>query len=103
MSDFELSVLPVSVKESNPELSVFSSENINAPHICPVNLITAMEALNEPSVCLVYPVIAKETISEQSVCPLPVNEFNPELSVCLVSTNESEFACSVVTNAPDFE
>ncbi len=48
-----------------------------------------METLNEPSVGPVNPVIAKDNISELSVCP--------------VSTNESEFACSVVTNAPNFE
>ncbi len=59
MSDFELSVLPFSVKESKPELSVLNLETINAPHICPVN-----------------PVSAKEIINEQSVCPLPVNELD---------------------------
>ncbi len=46
------------------------------------------ETVNAPHICPVNPVIAKENISELSVCP--------------VSTNESEFACSVVANAPDF-
>ncbi len=64
-------------------LPVMNSETINAPRIYPVS-----------------PVIAKETISEQSVCPRPVNDL---LSVRPVSTYESEFACSVVTNTPDLE
>ncbi len=36
-------------------LPVMNSEIINAPHICPVNPITAMEALNKPSVSSVSP------------------------------------------------
>ncbi len=55
-------------------LPVMNSEIINAPHICPVNPITAMEALNKPSVSSVS-----------------VNKFPFELSVCLALTESVKY------------
>ncbi len=39
----ELTVCPVPVHESNIELLVLRQETINAPHVCPVNPVTATE------------------------------------------------------------
>ncbi len=106
VSDFKLSVFPVSVKKSKPELSVLSSENMNAIHICPVYLITAMEAFTGVSACPVNHVIVEETINEQSTHPVSVNGLTSELSVCPVSANESDHELPnylVSVNNPDFE
>ncbi len=76
VSDFELSVLPVSVKESKPELLVSNLETINTPHICPVNPVSAKEIINEPE-------------GELSACPVLVKEHDFELSSCPILGNES--------------
>ncbi len=90
-------------------LPVMNSEIINAPHICPVNPITAMEALNKLSVCLAPtesdcemfaspvsasapgfdlsagPLLPGVSNSESFVLPVSVCVRNPEFTVCPVN------------------
>ncbi len=79
-------------------LPVMNSEIINAPHICPVNPITAMEAVDKPSVSSVS---VNKFPFELSVCLAPT-ESDCEIFACLISLTEM-FASPVSASAPGFD
>ncbi len=88
----ELTVCPVPVHESNIELPVLSTETTNAPHVCLVNSVTAIETIYELST---YLVSVNKSDSEPCVSPDSVSRSNVKPFVCPVSVSGSEYELSV--------
>ncbi len=88
----ELTVCPVPVHESNIELPVLHQETINAPHVCPVNPVTATETIYELPAFLVS---VKKPDSEPSVSSDSVSRSDVKPFVSPISANGSEYEPSV--------